>query len=142
VTLEESLSFIRAEESPILIVSDTLHKKVRHPKGIKEVSRTLFLFTMIFLELKEIKDVCMPGLKVDGKGTLTLPTTLVNIPGCLIEHLKHGNQTIGYSIGAFDVRTGRPNAVHSQANTSSGFGNKSCIFQSVINAMYGVIFHC
>ena len=37
--------------------------------------------TVVLAEVEPLKDVCVPGLQVDGKGALALAATLVDIPG-------------------------------------------------------------
>lgn len=67
VALIESFCLVRAEESPVTVISNSLHKQVGNPQSIEEVSGPLFLLTVVFLKLKEFEDVCMPRLKIYGK---------------------------------------------------------------------------
>jgi len=62
VALVESFGLIRAKESPVLIISNSLHEEIWNPQSIEKVSGSLLLFTMIFLQLQEVKDIGMPGL--------------------------------------------------------------------------------
>jgi hypothetical protein len=47
MTFIESLGFIRAKESPLAVVSDSLHKQVGNPESIEEVPGSLLLLAMI-----------------------------------------------------------------------------------------------
>jgi len=49
---------------------------------------------MVLSELEEIVDIGMPRLNINGKGTLSFATTLVNISGCVIKYFKHRDKTV------------------------------------------------
>ena len=58
---------------------------------------------MILSQVKEIKNISMPGLKVDGECTRPLVAALVNITSCRIVCTEHGYDTIGVAISSGNV---------------------------------------
>lgn len=76
---------------------DYLHEEVRNPKAVEQVARTGLLLAMILAEFQEVKHVGVPGLQVNGEGTLTLATPLVHVPATNAMHLMN----------AQDVRRGK-----------------------------------
>lgn len=53
---------------------------------------------MVFTKVKEVHDISMPRLKVDGKGTWSFVATLVHITSSIIEDPQHWYQAIGRAI--------------------------------------------
>jgi hypothetical protein len=99
----ESLSFIGAKESPLAVVSDSLHKQVGNPESIEEVPRSLLLLAMILLELQKLEDVSMPRLEVYRERPLPLSPALIHISRGLIEHFQHRHQSVRVAVRALDV---------------------------------------
>ena len=48
----------------------------------------MFLLAVVLSELDELVDVGMPGLEVDGEGSLAFPAALIDVSGCVIENSK------------------------------------------------------
>lgn len=97
---------------------------------------------MIFLQLQEVKDISMPGLKINGKRAFALSTSLVNISCSLIKNFKHRDKSIWDAISALDIASSCSYIVNSKTDSSSWFRYKCCVFQSIINTMNWVILHC
>lgn len=94
VAFVEPRALVGAHESPVLILLHTTHEFVTHPNGVEQVASALFLNTSVFLEVQEVKDVRVPGFKVDGKGSRALVTSLVNVASSVVVNAKHGNETV------------------------------------------------
>ena len=75
----------------------------------------------------------MPRFDVDRKRSLSLPSTLVDVAGCIVENAEHGHDSIGRTVGAFDVRTSGADIVYGQTNASSILGNLSTLLERVID---------
>jgi hypothetical protein len=103
MTFIESLSFIRAKESPLPVVSDSLHKQVGNPESIEEVPGSLLLLAVILLELQKLEDVSVPRLEVYRERPLPLSPTLIHISRGLIEHFQHRHQSVRVTVRALDV---------------------------------------
>lgn len=73
---------------------------------------------MVLAEVKELKDISMPWLQVDSKGTRTLVAALVDISGGVVEHTKHGYNSVGGAVGSSNVRSGGTDTVDVKADTS------------------------
>ena len=71
---------------------------------------------MVLLEVEEIVDVGVPWLDVNGKRTLALSTSLVNVTGGVVEYTQHRNNAVGRAIGSFDVRARSTDVVNGKAN--------------------------
>jgi hypothetical protein len=99
----ESLSFIRAKESPLAVISDSLHKQVGNPESIEEVPGSLLLLAMILLELQKLEDVSVPRLEVYRERPLPLSPALIHISRGLIEHFQHRHQAVRVAVRALDV---------------------------------------
>ena len=61
---------------------------------------------MILPQVQEVEDIGMPGLDIDGEGTGTLVSTLVNISSSGIVGSEHWNDTVRIAISTGDVRAG------------------------------------
>ena len=49
-----------------------------HPERVEEVARARLLLAVVFLEVEEGEDVCVPRLQVHGEGALPLAAALVD----------------------------------------------------------------
>jgi hypothetical protein len=87
-------ALIRAHESPILVLLDSLHEEIWYPESIEKITSSVFFLSVVLAELKIFIDIGMPGLKVDSESTSSLSTSLVNIASSVIEDLKHGDKAI------------------------------------------------
>ena len=74
------VGLVGAEECPVLVVLDPLHKEIRDPEPIEEIAGTLLLLTVVLAKLQEIENVRMPGLEVHSEGALPLASALIHIP--------------------------------------------------------------
>ncbi|KAI6757641.1 hypothetical protein HG531_003466 [Fusarium graminearum] len=99
------------------------------------------LLTVILSEIKELEDVGVPWFKVDGEGTRSLVTTLVNVTSSVVEHTQHGNDTVGSTIGTGDVRASGTDSVGVQANTTSHLGNHGTSLEGIVDTINAVLLH-
>lgn len=44
----------------------------------------MFLLAVVLPEFDELVDIGMPGLEVDGEGTLAFPAALIDVSGCVV----------------------------------------------------------
>lgn len=82
------------------------HEKVWYPESVEEIASAVLFLAMIFTKLEIVVNVCVPRLKIHSKCTASLTAPLVNIAGCVIEDLKHRDQSIGVTIGTSDIGIG------------------------------------
>ena len=134
-------ALVRAKQRPIGILLDPLHEEIRNPHGIEQVTCTRLLIAGVFLQVQEVKNVCMPWLEIHGKGSLALAATLVHITGGVIEHTQHGNQAIGCAVGASNIRSLGAHIVQAQANATSALADFCTLFECVINAINAIVLH-
>ena len=80
---------------------------------------------MVFSKVQEIKNISMPRFDVNSKGTFSFAPALVHVTRRIIKDAQHGNNTVGGTIGPFDVRSCSPNVVDRQSNSSCRLGNLS-----------------
>merc|ERR1719161_680240 len=92
------------KKSPLSVFLHTLHEEVWNPQSVEKISCPVLFLTMILLQFEEVKDVCMPWLKVHCKGAFALAPTLINIPCSVIEDTQHRHEPIAVSVGATNVR--------------------------------------
>mmetsp|Transcript_7613 Transcript_7613/g.16524 ORF Transcript_7613/g.16524 Transcript_7613/m.16524 type:complete len:331 (-) Transcript_7613:1550-2542(-) len=112
VHVRESGTFVGTHEGPLPVLLNPLHKKIGHPEPVEEVARPIFLLPMIFLQIKHVKDVRMPGLYIDCERSGSLASSLVYVAGGDVEDPQHGYQTVGGPAGAGYVRPARPDVVN------------------------------
>lgn len=74
------------------------HTHTHTYKHVCAVVTHLLLRSMVLAEFKEVKDVCMPWFKVDGKSPRPFVPSLVHIACSVVKHSEHGNQPIGRPI--------------------------------------------
>lgn len=49
---------------------------------------------MVLSEIKKVKDISVPRLKVDGKCSRALVSSLVNVASCVVVDPQHWHQAI------------------------------------------------
>ena len=96
---------------------------------------------MILAKIKEIKDICMPRLKINCNRALALPTTLVDVPGRIVEDAEHGHDAVGDPIGPLDLRAIRADVRAVDADTPGPLGDLGALLERVIDALDAVILH-
>lgn len=79
-------AFRRTHESPVFVFLDSLHKEVWNPQSIKEISGPKLFLAVIFFQLQELENICVPRLQVYGERTFSLATALVHISGSRVIH--------------------------------------------------------
>lgn len=94
----------RAKQAPLSIFLDALHKQIRDPKPIEQVTGTVLFFARVFAQVEPVKDVRVPGLDVDGKGTGALVAALVDVASRGVVDAEHGDDAVGVAVGSRDVR--------------------------------------
>ncbi|KAH3661623.1 hypothetical protein OGAPHI_006472 [Ogataea philodendri] len=142
VDVSKTWGFRRREQSPVGVLLDSLHEQVWDPQSREQVSSSDFLLTVVLTDVDEIKDVGMPWLDIQGKGTRTLVTTLVNVSGGVVKHSHHRNHTVRSTVGTGDVRTSGSDIMDVQTNTTSCLGDQSTSLKRVINSVDRVLLHC
>ena len=135
VALVQTWALVRAHQCPLLIVLNSLHEQIRNPKRVEQVTRSVFFSAIVLPELKEIDDISMPRLQVNGEGALALAAALVHVARSVIVDLEHGHQAVRESIGASDVRVRRSNAMDGESDASRVFRNDCALFECVVNAI-------
>ncbi|KAI6763085.1 hypothetical protein HG530_009065 [Fusarium avenaceum] len=85
VAVGKTRALVGAHEGPLSVLLNTLHEKVRDPEGQEQVAGADLLLTVVLSEIKELKDISVPRLKVDSKSTRSLVTTLINVAGSVVE---------------------------------------------------------
>ena len=96
---------------------------------------------MVLAQIKELKDIRVPRLQVNGKGTGTLVATLVNVTRSVVVHTKHRNDTVTHAIRTSNVRTRGTNAVDVETNTTSRLANHRACLERVVNALNRIFLH-
>jgi hypothetical protein len=134
-------TLVGAHEGPFTVLFDTLHEKIRDPKGKEQVASANFLLTVVLSEIKELEDIRVPGLEVDGESTRSLVSTLVDIAGSVVEDTQHGNDTVGSTVGSGDVGASGTNAVDVQADTTSHLGDHSASLEGIVDSVNAVLLH-
>ena len=102
VHVRESRALMRAHQVPLLVILDLFHEEVRDPHGCEQVTAPHLLVALVETQLQELHDVRVPRLEVDGEGALALPTTLVDVPGGVVEDAEHGHDTVSDAICTLD----------------------------------------
>lgn len=103
--LMETRCFVGAEEGPFATGFNSLHEQIGDPKRIEEITGSNFLLAMILAQVDELKDVGVPRLEINSKRTRALVTTLVDVSRRRVVHTEHGNNAVGVTVGARNVRT-------------------------------------
>ena len=60
------------KQRPFCILLHSLHEQIRNPQSIKHISRPLFFFTVILLQLQETFNLIMPWFNIGSTSTLPL----------------------------------------------------------------------
>lgn len=138
LTLTEASCFIRAEQSPNSLCFYAVHEQTRDPECVKQVSRSFLFFAVVFLELKEVLDVCMPGFDVNCNGALSFPSALVHLSRCLVEDPEHGDYSWRTAVEWPDLWISSSDFVDRQTNASCKLGNLCTVYQRVLYAIHTV----
>ena len=70
---------MRTHQSPVFIVLHSSHEQVWYPQTQEEISSPMLFRASVLPAVKELENVSMPWLKVNGKCTRPLKcTTVVN----------------------------------------------------------------
>ncbi len=83
----------------------------------------------------------MPWLEVNGNASLALAASLVDVSGSVVEDAKHGNDTVGSSIGSSNVGLAGTNVVAGKTNSPGILGNDGTVLEGVVDSVDGVILH-
>lgn len=141
VAVGKARAFIGAHEGPVTVLLDTLHEKIRNPEGKEKITSADFLLAVVLSQIKELKDIGVPGFQVDGKSTRTLVATLVNISGGVVEDTQHGDDTVRGTVGTSNIGTSGTDAVDVETNTTSHLGDHGTGLESVVDALNAVVLH-
>mmetsp|Transcript_145641 Transcript_145641/g.206265 ORF Transcript_145641/g.206265 Transcript_145641/m.206265 type:complete len:274 (+) Transcript_145641:1212-2033(+) len=133
------VGLVGAEECPVLVVLDPLHKEIRDPEPIEEIAGTLLLLTVVLAKLQEIENVRMPGLEVHSEGALPLASALIHIPRRLVEIAEHGYEAVAVAVGAANVGAAGTHVRDCHANSTGRLGDGSALLQSVVDTFDAVI---
>lgn len=77
-----------------------------------------YLVAVVLFEVKEVKDIGVPGLEVDGDGSLALSTALIDVACGVVEDTQHRDDAIRRAVCTTDVRARRTDVMNCQANTT------------------------
>ena len=81
----------------------------------------------------------MPGLDVHGERPLSA-TRLIDVSGSRVEHAKHRDNTVGFSICPPDDRVISSHIVDMKTDPSCPFRDLGTLLESVINTIDGISF--
>ena len=140
-SVRQSGAFVGAHEGPIAVLFHSLHEQVGRPKGVEQIAGALLFFSVVLAKLEEVKDVGMPRLDVNGKGTFALSASLVHVTCRVVEDTKHWDDAVGGAVGSFDVGSCGADVVDGQADASSVLRNFRALLQGVVDAGDAVLLH-
>ncbi|KAH3685492.1 hypothetical protein WICPIJ_003539 [Wickerhamomyces pijperi] len=130
-----------AEQGPFSVGLDSLHEQIGNPKSWEQISGSDFFLTVVLSDVNEIKDIRVPWFQVQGEGTRSLVTTLVNVTGSVVEDTHHWDDTVGGTVSTSNVRTSGSNVVDVQTNTTGSLGDQGTLLQSLVDTFDGVVLH-
>src|SRR4030095_8021912 len=81
-----------------------LHEQVGNPVRRVHVVRAPAIVTGILAQLEELEDVVVPALQIRAARALAL-STLVHGDELVVVQLQEGNDALGLTVGACDVRS-------------------------------------
>ena len=93
---------VRGEQCPFFVFAHALHEQIGHPVGGIHVVRAPPVVTGVLAQIDKFLDVHVPGFKIGAHGPLAF-TTLVNGHGGVVRHFEERYDTLGFTVGAFDV---------------------------------------
>ena len=138
--VRQSRAGVGTEHGPIPILLHTLHKQVRDPQSIEQITSTLIVVARVQLQTQKLLNVSMPRLQIDRKRPIAL-STLVHILGRVIEDLQHRRDARGLAIGALDLSIASPNVVNAQTNATRPLGDLRTLAQRIVDPLDTVILH-
>jgi hypothetical protein len=141
VAVSKTRALVGTHEGPLSVLFNTLHEKIRDPEGQEQVAGADLLLTVVLSEIKELEDISVPRLKVDGKSTRSLVTTLVDVAGSVVEDTKHRNNTVGCTVGTSNVGASGTDSVDVETNTTSHLGDHSTGLEGIIDTVNAVLLH-
>ena len=83
----------------------------------------------------------MPRLEVHGEGALALSSSLVDVASGVVEDAEHGDDAVGASVGAADIRLGGADGVNAEADATSALGDEGALLQSLVDTLDRVGIH-
>ena len=83
----------------------------------------------------------MPWLEIYCETAFPLASSLVDIPGSVIEDSEHRDDAIGMAVGALDISAIGPDIVNAETDASRGLADQGAPLQSVVDAFDAVILH-
>ena len=101
--LVESWALVGAHQGPFLVSLHSLHEQIWDPQSVEEISSTVLLSSVVLTELKELVDIGVPWLEIDGECALAFAATLVDVASGIVVDLEHGHKTIGIAVRSTDV---------------------------------------
>merc|ERR1719234_737974 len=139
--LVQARAFVGTHERPLTVFFHSLHEEIRDLESIEKVPRSLLLLAMVLLQVKEVKDIGVPGFKVDSKSSRPLVATLVDIASSVVEHPQHRHQAVAVAIGAGNVGSTRPDVVDVEPNPPGRLRDESALLEGVVDALDAVAGH-
>merc|ERR1719402_2035036 len=131
-------TLVGTHERPHAILLHPFHEEVWNPESKEEIPGSLLLLAVILAKVQKVKNVSVPRLKVDRKGSRPLITSLVDVPGRVVKDSQHGDQTIRRTVSAGNVRSTGPDAMYVEADPAGRLGDESTLFQGVVDTLDGV----
>ncbi len=141
VALGEAGALVGAHESPLSVGLDALHEQVRNPQGVKQITGTVGLVSVVLSEVQKGKDISVPWFEVNGNASLALAAALVDVSGSVIKDAKHGNDSIGSSVRSANVGLACTNVVAGKTDSTGVFGNDRAVLEGVVDSVDRVLLH-
>ena len=83
----------------------------------------------------------MPRFHVNGKASLALASSLVDIAGRIIENAQHGDNPIGCAVRSPDVRPRCTDIVNAEPDSACRLADLGTLLQRVIDPVDAVVAH-
>mmetsp|Transcript_58906 Transcript_58906/g.162848 ORF Transcript_58906/g.162848 Transcript_58906/m.162848 type:complete len:327 (-) Transcript_58906:3-983(-) len=96
---------------------------------------------MVLAEVEPGEDVGVPRLEVHGERALALAAALVNVAGGVVEDAEHRHDAVRGAVRAADVRVGRADVVHGDADAARVLGDGGARLEGVVDALDRVLLH-
>jgi hypothetical protein len=141
VNICQARGFIGTEQSPVTVGLNSLHEQIRGPQSVEQITGSDFLLTVVLAEIQELKDIGVPRLKVNSKSARALVSSLVDVPGSVVEHAKHRNNTVRRTVGATNVGACGTDAVNIKTDTAGGLRDHGTSLEGVVDTFNAILLH-
>src|SRR5471032_2388262 len=121
------------EQGPLSVIEDALHEQVRDPVGSVHVVGTTTVITGVLAKFDELLDVHVPGFQVGTHSAFAL-AALVDRYGGVVHDFQERHNTLGFAVGALDVRAQCTNRGPVVAQAACEFGQHGVVVDRVVDA--------